>query len=330
MTEGMKDAMQKKTGILIVAAGVLLLIFTLNPMKLFSDIRFGFSFETREIDDQQSFEAGDFRRLDIRTGSSDIRVVPGSSDQVHVRLQGKVSERIANQVKLKTGTNGDTLELGVDEPDGIDVGIRITKLELTVELPDQSWDSVETVSGSGNIDIGWVHGDSVTIRAGSGNIDVRQAMGGELMVKTGSGQIEAQDMEAESLIRLESGSGDITAERYKAEILEFKDGSGDIELKDGESAVKGESGSGQIRLETDQLNQDTDLKSGSGNVTVDVDREPSSLYVNFQGGSGSGKVKWDGIQYEAKDEDRGRLIGTFGSGDVKLNVRTGSGNFTLE
>lgn len=302
--------MKKRTGVLIVVAGVLLLIFMWNPMNMFPNVNFGFSFSTKEIHDEQTVSSEDFEKLDIRTGSGDIEVVQGSSDQIIVRLDGKVSTQIADQVKLKVEPKGETLSLGIDMPDGIDFGVRMMDTDLTVELPEKMWSATEIDTGSGDIEVAGLQGDDVSIKVGSGDIHV-------------------EDIEAVT-IDLKSGSGDISAERYKASMMKFETGSGSVDLQDGEAELQGEASSGNIHLEADELLQNADLRVGSGNVTVDLDQEPSSLAVDFKGGSGSGKIRLDGIQYEEKDNDKGILRGTFGSGDVLLKVRTGSGDFTLE
>lgn len=321
--------MKKSTGFLIVAAGVLLLIFTMNPRNIFSDIQFGFSFDTKKINEEQTLDANDYRDLTVKTGSIDIHVVQGATDQITARLNGKVSSKDADQVKLRVEPNGDSLTVGIEEEHGINLGISIMDLQLTVELPEKNWETAKIESGSGEIEVESVLGDGVTVKAGSGNVHVQQVNAVELSVHTGSGNIEAEEIEAES-IALQSGSGEISADRYHAKQLNFQNGSGNVELSDGEAALQGKTGSGNIRVDMDRLIQNADLRAGSGNVSIDLDEEPSSLEVDFQGSSGEGKIEWDGMRYEVKDEDKGRLKGTIGSGDVLLKVRTGSGNFKLE
>lgn len=327
-TEGMGSVMQKKTGILIVAAGVLLLIITMNPRNIFSGINFGFSFDTKEINEELTFDANDFRHLNLLTGSSDIHFVQGNGDHIKVSLHGKVSPKLADRVKLKAEPNGDTLKLGVDVPQGIEVGVRVMDIDLTVEMPEKNWTSADIESSSGDIEIARLQGDSLKIKASSGDVDVQQVKGGELAVHTGSGEINAEEIVAESIV-LESGSGDIQAERYEASKLSFENGSGKVELKDGVSAMRGKTGSGNIHLEVDGIMHDTELRSGSGRVNIDLIEEPTSLKVDFEGSSGTWDMKWDGMRYEDKEADN-RLKGTYGSGGVMLKVRTGSGNFTLE
>ncbi|EGG32114.1 DUF4097 family beta strand repeat-containing protein [Paenibacillus sp. HGF5] len=321
--------MKKRTGYLIVAVGVLLLIFTMNPRNIFSDIQFGFSFDTKKINEEQTLDANDYRDLTVKTGSINIHVVPGATDQITARLNGKVSSKYADQVKLQVEPNGDSLTLGVEEDHGINLGISIMDLQLTVELPEKQWAAAQIESGSGEIEVENMLGDTVTVKAGSGNVNVQQVNAGELTVHTGSGNIEVEEVEAKS-VALQSGSGEISADGYHAEQLSFQNGSGNVELSDGEAALQGKTGSGNIRVDADRLIHNADLRAGSGNVSIDLDEEPSSLEVDFQGSSGEGKIEWDGMRYEVKDEDKGRLKGTLGSGEVLLKVRTGSGNFRLE
>lgn len=302
--------MKRRTGVWIVVAGVLLLIFTWNPMNIFSNVNFGFSFSTKEIHEEQAVSPEEIEKLDIRTGSGDIEVVQGSSDEIMIRLDGKVSKQIADQVKLKVESKGETLSVGIDAPDHIGFGVRIMDTDLTVELPEKMWAGADIEAGSGDIEIAGLQGEDISIKVGSGDIHI-------------------EDIDAVT-IGLKSGSGDISAERYKASLMKFEAGSGSVDLQDGEAELQGEASSGNIQLEADELLQDADLRVGSGNVTVDLDQEPSSLTVDFKGGSGTGEVSWGGFQYEEKDKDKGVLRGTFGSGDVLLKVRTGSGDFTLE
>ena len=217
----------------------------------------------------------------MKTGSIDIHVVQGAADQIKVRLNGKVSSKDADQVKLKVEPNGDSLTVGIEEEHGIDLGIRIMDIDLTVELPEKNWETANIESGSGEIEIESMLGDQVTVKAGSGNANVHQVNAGELTVHTGSGNIEVEEIEAES-VALQSGSGEISADRYHAEQLSFQNGSGNVELSDGEAALQGKTGSGNIRVDAERLVYDADLRTGSGNVSIDLAQEPTSLEVDYQ------------------------------------------------
>jgi len=228
----------------------------------------------------------------------DIKISAGSSDISVVRGS---SDQIEARLKGTISSNraGD-VKLDVDTKgdslileasSGTGIGISYSELVLTVELPEKVWDSVSVETGSGNIN--------------AEQID--------------SGKIE-----------LNAGSGDVELVRYSADKLTFDIGSGNVELIDGQSALKGETSSGNITVKTGELTQDTILEAGSGNVIVQVDREPESLEVDFEGGSGEGNVDWKGMKAVTIDDNGSTLKGTFGSGDALLKVRTGSGNFKLK
>jgi lia operon protein LiaG len=78
------------------------------------------------------------------------------------------------------------------------------------------------------------------------------------------------------------------------------------------------------------LLHDADLSTSSGDVKINLEREPKSLTVDYRGDSGVGKIKWDGFQATETEEDDKIIKGTFGSGETMLKVSTGSGDFTLD
>ena len=71
-------------------------------------------------------------------------------------------------MKLKVEPSGDTLEIGVDVPDGIEFGVNIMDIVLSVEIPEKQWTAAQIESGSGDIEIGNMRGDAVTVKAGAG------------------------------------------------------------------------------------------------------------------------------------------------------------------
>ncbi|MEF3306893.1 DUF4097 family beta strand repeat-containing protein [Paenibacillus sp. GYB003] len=267
-------------------------------------------FGSKEVNVEQSFEARNVQNVEIETSSTDVTIVRGGSERIEVRLEGKASPNIADGFGLRAEPKGDTLKIGIDKPDGFHIGFRFENVALTVELPDKQWNVLKAKVSSGNISMENVAGKTIEVQSSSGNV-------------------ELADGEA-TTIELRSSSGNIEASGYKAELLKFHASSGNVTLKDGEAKLKGDAGSGNIRLEAAELTRDADLSAGSGNVTVSLDREPKSLAVDYRGGSGSGHIKWDGFQYKEKEEEGRKIKGSFGGGDTMLKVVTGSGDFRLD
>lgn len=295
---------------------------------------------------EESVDSSSIGKIKVNTASSDVKIVPANTDEITISLDGKASSNSAKAIDLKVETAGDTLELGVERKNNIGFSLfQFERITLTVALPEKIWDNVEIDVGSGNIDIPQLAGTSVTfstgsgkitaagieaenayLKTGSGNLKLTDSNATTLSVRAGSGGIHLADIQADAL-EADVGSGSIKAERYYSGELSFQANSGKVTLTDGEGAVTGSTGSGDITLSAKELRHDTDLKVGSGRIRVTLDSKPDSLEVDYKGNSGSGKIDWDGFNYTTNE--RNRISGSFGSGDVKLTARSGSGSFTL-
>ncbi|MDF2717204.1 MAG: hypothetical protein K0R28_4129 [Paenibacillus sp.] len=268
------------------------------------------SFGMNKVDVAESFDAGRYRNVAIEVGSANVNVVRGSTDKIEVRLHGKADKGNAGKIGLIAESKGDTLDLGIEKPEGMQLGFRMISLTMTVELPEKQWNELQVKAGSGDVDVAKFEGTSVEAGASSGNVKLSASEAKKIVLKTGSGDIEANG--------------------FKADTLTFDAKSGNVELSDFQAELKGETDSGDIEIELDELLHDIDVSAGSGNVTIELDREPKSLTVDYRGKSGNGKIGWKGFDYREKDEEGHTIKGAFGGGGTKLKVATGSGNFTLD
>ena len=74
--------MQKKTGILIVVAGVLLLLFTMNPMNIFRMFNSDFPLRPK-INEEKTLAADDFRICPYRLEAPTLK----SQKEMQTRLK---------------------------------------------------------------------------------------------------------------------------------------------------------------------------------------------------------------------------------------------------
>ncbi|CAH0121759.1 MULTISPECIES: DUF4097 family beta strand repeat-containing protein [unclassified Paenibacillus] len=297
-------------GVVLVAAGLFGLLYSIFGSG------YGFagnflSFGTKQIDIEKTVDADQLSDILVKADSTNVKVTHSDSDRISVRLHGRVNSRDAEKTDIKINAQGDSLEVGMVSPRGFHIGFNWKEIELSIGLPDKQWETLQVQVGSGNIDLSGVNAANMN-------------------VKTGSGNINASNMTASDSIALHSRSGNLVAEGFKADALVFDLGSGNAKLMDGEAKLSGKTSSGNIRVEFEELIYDADLKTGTGNVDVLLARQPESLAVQYKGGSGKGTIRWDGMNYEESDKEGRSIKGTFGSGDVQLNVRTGSGDFRLD
>lgn len=145
----------------------------------------------------------------------------------------------------------------------------------------------------------------------------------EMDFKTGSGNIEVMGVRVE--LRSNTGSGNIELDRVTGDVR-ANTGSGNITLRGVDGRMDANTGSGSIRL--DNVKGDADFNTGSGNIRANGIE--GSLRMN----TGSGSI----------DVQEARITGasTFntGSGNAQLelvaelnfdvSISTGSGNATLD
>lgn len=301
-----------------------------------------------DIDMRKTAEMDNIKDIVIESNGTNVNIVKGSGTEAIVTLRGKVTPNVAKKLNLDVLRTGDKLVIDIDNNGGWFIGVNWLKEGLRVELPETVWNSLTIDAGSGNITMESLEADSLVIDSvsgnvklsslnleklkldgGSGNLTFKDIDAGNLIANVGSGNVSLNGINSSS-ISLEISSGNLKAEQYVAETFTFDISSGNVKLVDGRAKIDGKSSSGEITIEAEDLFYDTTLKTGSGNVKISLDNEPRSLEVDYKGGSGSGTINIDGFDYDHKSNDRDRLEGRIGSGDIKLKVTTGSGNFSLK
>ncbi|MCZ8520680.1 MULTISPECIES: DUF4097 family beta strand repeat-containing protein [Paenibacillus] len=297
-----------KSGLLLLAGGILMLVFILTK-EGWAQIPVSFSLNTKEVRMEKTADPASIEHIKINSGSTDVRVVPGSSDEIRTRLEGKASPAYAEKLRLDVKPQGETLQIDVSASDSFQIGINLTELDLIVELPEKDW-------------------KSVSVRTQSGDAELAGLKGAKVEAEAGSGDIETKGIEAAQL-KLRTSSGNIGTEEFKGEELAFRAESGDVSLTGVQSALKGSAATGTITVRTEELLYPADLTTGSGDVIVQPARQPGNLSVDFRGGSGTGKIQWEGFTYRENNEEGDRIAGVFGAGEIPLKVHTSSGDFTL-
>lgn len=317
----------KALGTLLVLIGALALVF-LFWNNGSNSIAGWFSGFTKEVHDKRTFSADEFSNFTIDSNSLDVQIVQGSGDDIVVTLDGRATKGMAKDLLLKADKDGDTLKLALETDRGIRFGFNWSNVKLMVALPERSWQSLTAKLNSGDIVMDTGQFDSVDLRTNSGDIDARSTtVSSKLQLKANSGDLELEEITAGTIL-LETNSGDIEMDRYQSELTEFEVGSGDVVLENGFGEHKGETGSGDIHLSADYLTHDTNLKAGSGDISISLSEEPTSLSVQFTTGSGDAIIRKSGFSKNGKNGEKD-VNGQFGNGEQQLTARTGSGDIVL-
>lgn len=294
--------MKKLAAIALIMLGVgiigALLAFDLNDIRTFG---------TKPVRIDKTVDSASIRNVYVDSSSINMEIVRGASDEIKVRIEGNASKKYLDRFNLEAEAKGDTVYIKSSYKEMLVVGFNFVNVDLIVELPDRLLDSVELKSNSGNIEVEQLKATTAVIETGSGNINIEK-------LSTGTPTIQSK-------------SGNIKVENYKSEQVTVQSNSGNITMDDGTGRVDGETRSGNIRMETDELLQDVTLRSGSGNVRIDVAKEPESAAIHLRTNSGNLYVDWG--RFIADKDNEEELSGKIGSGQIKIDLESSSGNLKL-
>ncbi|WP_168123593.1 DUF4097 family beta strand repeat-containing protein [Paenibacillus sp. HB172176] len=286
------------------------------------------SFFMTDVNQERTIDVSEAEELVINSKSINVEVVQGTGAEALVAIKGKASKNIANQLKINAEQSGNQLTIDPNQPKGISFGFIGNQVTMTVALPEKQWKQVQLEISSGNLVLEQLSSEAISIDAGSGNVAIADSELDSLSIDQGSGNMKLSNVRANTM-DLDNSSGNTKLEDYYAEHIKFHSGSGNVAISNGEGGISGNAGSGNIVVTTDDITQDTDLKAGSGNITIKLNHAPESLAVSYDGGSGDGDILLDGFSYHG-EHHHDSFEGVFGSGETTLKVRTGSGNFTLK
>jgi hypothetical protein len=165
---------------------------------------------------------------------------------------------------------------------------------------------------------------ALNLHSGSGDLtvdtDVRY-----LSASTGSGNIHAQKVKGAS--DLSTGSGNIELDTESSAEVKLRSGSGNIKLRGLASSLAARTGSGDITADL-HLAGAANLATGSGNVHLHLG---SDAHFDLESSTGSGSIHIDYPNAPHQDDHtRHHLTASINGGGQPLEVRTGSGDITID
>ncbi|RJE83085.1 hypothetical protein D3P07_25985 [Paenibacillus sp. 1011MAR3C5] len=323
--------MRPKTtiGIILIIVGIIgvLYVYENGSGNTLLNIR---NFFASEINEQQTIDISDVRNLDISSGSLDVRLVQGSGSDAVIKLEGWASKNYIKNMKLESTKKDGTLQLSLKNDRGIRFGFGFRGVKMTVELPEKTWNQLDVDLDSGDLSLEQMRVENAKLQTNSGDVEAADLqVDSNLSVSINSGDLTLRTVTARKM-DLSSQSGDLSVKGYEADSIDFKVSSGDVHFEDGTAELAGKTSSGNIMMKSDNITRHADLRTGSGDVVVILENNPNSLSVQFKAGSGDGVIQKDDFTYDSGSKGANKIKGRFGSGEIKLNVQTGSGDFVLK
>ncbi|MEV5027564.1 DUF4097 family beta strand repeat-containing protein [Paenibacillus sp. LPE1-1-1.1] len=245
-------------------------------------------FKGEPYSDEKTVDASEIRSIHAETDTFNITFERGTSKDIQIKLDGSVTKSSIDKIIFTAETKGDTLYIEGNTKNRFTIGYSVMNLKMVVELPEKLWNSVDIETDTGNIVLDQMEGSKLHVTSDTGNVKVSN---------------------------------------YNFAEIDFESDTGNVSFTDGEGIVNGETDTGNVRIETAELREDITLKSDTGNITVNVDKEPASAAVYIQKDVGSSKVEWGG--FSDSNDSKSIVDGKIGSGDIKIHINSEVGNVRL-
>ncbi|WP_128895319.1 DUF4097 family beta strand repeat-containing protein [Longirhabdus pacifica] len=246
--------------------------------------------------------------IHIHTTISNIDMVVSEQDEIHIVLDGKISESIKEYLLFDVQSQGDTITVEVSL-DSHNIRNINANLNLQVSIPkNYNYEKAHLTSITGKTTIDGLLTNVLLLESTSGNVHVKNSIAEQIDMHVVSGNIYLSDSTAKQT-NIKVTSGNIKMDNVSSEHYNFSNVSGDIHVID------------------DTLIGNMKATTTSGDVKVDIEETIPSVNINFGSITGEAKLNIDELTYETKKEHK--IIAKKEEGLYEIQVNTTTGDFTL-
>lgn len=285
--------------ILLIVVAIILISFMIfaiiNKDKNYRVSFFTFGDKTKKLYENE-YNIEEIRNIVIDTSSSNVKFQESDTDKVKVTVYGYEDEEV--NVILE----GDKLKIKKENNVFRIICIAWCKEEVLIEIPKSYNHDIEIKTFSGNVEMTDLKEANIQIQISSGNVTCGNMK--NAIMQASSGEIKIGEVE-NAEIKIISGNMKVE----KANSIKGTTTSGNIEVNHIDEFCELSCTSGDIKVESCILNQDSIISVKSGNVKI------SNLYdVYVEAKATSGNVK-------VENNDR--------KSDTILKITTISGNINV-
>ncbi len=290
------------------------------PLCIFSFIAFGISVAVLGVEEStRTPDVGinstttrlyeEYSRIEVSSTFGNMYVYPNDDSSTIIIADETIVENVSAYVDDNTlhVVCSNTFDDGFDFSDLFKGMFTFNSGNVTVYVPEKTYDALYADNGSGNTKILDIAARISAMESGSGNIVYAQPddfRSEEITVNIGSGNCSVYNADTHNYY-IDMGSGNIN--------MYGLTGKGDIDVS-----------SGNCKLNYKALNGDIFIDMGSGNLDLNF---PADISAEILADIGSGDVDIDYYDTD-KDVDDGDRVKING-GKYKINIDMGSGNIDI-
>jgi len=261
--------------------------------------------------------------LDVTTGSGDITVRTGASNQVVVHGTVHASGWFGNENAVHQIESNPPIE---QSGNSIRIGYNLAgdaqrHVGISYEITVPADTALKAHSGSGNVDASGTRLEA-QLATGSGDIRARD-LGHGVHVQSGSGNIRVEEVAAP--FDAQTGSGDIEASLTGSGDVTIHTGSGNIHVRGVQGGVHARTGSGDVEADG-SVTGPWQLHSGSGNIRLAVG---TGKGFNLNAHTSSGSIHSDLPILVQGSVGGKQLTGTVAGGGPEVEASTSSGDVEI-
>jgi hypothetical protein len=315
------------------------------------------------IDERFTVSEGEL--LEIAVGDSDVEIVVGSSNEVHVEvwIEGRDMESAREYFehqRFSVEQDGSTVRVRTDAKTSFRLNWRNWRdhpqILTRVVVPERFQANLRTSDGDvrvgslvgpsltldtsdGDIHADELEGDTITVETSDGDILLGIASADQINLRTSDGDIRARQLTGN--VEAKTSDGDIRLDAVDSDVFSARTSDGDVtidELLASQSSVRSSDGSINLRRITGSLDV-----SGSGDIRLDL-ADPATISVNSSDGdidiTAPGSLSADlylrgdevrvarafNFRGELKDE---RAEGNINGGGQRIEAKSSDGDVTL-
>ena len=248
--------------------------------------------DTEHYNQEYTFKLADIKKIKIDGADTEINFIPVDGEEIKVNISGSLMK---NQRPIIAEQRGSQL--------------RIAQRLKIFNFSIRPFDSDNVI----DIYINPNYGKDVDIDSASKAININDLKAEDLSVNNVSGNIELVGVECET-IELETASGEIDVQGLLSRKSKISTISGNVDLNEFSGDLKGSSASGSYTVTYSNFDNDIDLDTISGDITLKL------------GGATDFILDTDSVSGRVKNEFGNTLLG---AGKNKINLDTASGNMYI-
>jgi lia operon protein LiaG len=241
--------------------------------------------------------------IEVDVSSAQVNMIPEDRDNIRAELSGKG--------KVSMDKDGDTIKIDYKRGFFNEFQFFNKTPKLNIYIPADYSKSLELKVGSGYLvfegpsDDDPISLDRLSIDMSSGKVDLKN--------------IKAKEFEHEG----SSGLADI--DTLTAESASVRMSSGKAKIKDLKGKLDAKISSGLMDIQLSEVTDAVELQASSGQIKLDL---PDDADFMLNGKSSSGFIECD-LPLKDKISEKGKIKGTFGTGEHPIDVQVSSGHVKI-